>query len=194
MRHSVFTLEVCARFDQRRELLGALRAIAGEAPAEVSRGEAWFRHRSAATILTTHFDVLERGCWDYFDDEARARATFDDWCAPILKKEVPRATPSGLPDGYRETGPRYLTFTFVYLLAYGSPSDLAMREACAIPEPSLWTRRTFRKLLAAVSALSFASVKSDAMYMAPRDEEWGLTTEDLAAATYEYLRPIVEGL
>ena len=36
--------------------------------------------------------------------------------------------------------------------------------------------------------LSFASVKGDAMYMAPRDRDWGLTSSDLEAQTYHYLR------
>ena len=191
MRHSVFTLEACARFDQRRDLLTALRGLVKGQPERFTRSDAWERHQRAADVLGRNFDTIERGCWDYFDDEQRARATFDDWCAPILKREIPRRAPSGIPDGYRETGPRYLTFTFVYLLAHGSPSDLSVRSACAVPDAALWTKQTFRRLLEVVSSLSFASVQSDAMYLAPRDDEWGLTAEDLAAAKYEYLRGLV---
>jgi hypothetical protein len=190
VRHSVFTLELCARFDGRRELLAELRALVAGAPAHASRAEAWERHRSAATVLLQAFDFTERGCWDYFDDEQRANATFDDWCAPILKREVPRTAPSGFPDGYREAGPRYLTFTFVYLLARDSPSDVEVRRRCAIPDGELWTEQSFRTLLGVVSMLSFASVKSDAMYLVPRDDDWGLTPEDLAAPKYDYLRTI----
>jgi hypothetical protein len=187
VRHSVFTVEVCARLDVAPGLLDGLRPIVQEAPDRVTRDEAWQRHAAAAELLLQYGYVLERGCWEYFDDEAHAKAMFDDWCRPVLDRVAPRTAPSGSP-GYREAGPRYLLFTVVYLLARDSPSDLAVRDACDIPEPALWKKATFRQLLGAVRTLSFASVKSDAMYMVPRDADWGLTQQDLAAETYQYLR------
>ena len=76
------------------------------------------------------------------------------------------------------------------ICARDSPSDVEVRRACSIEEGNLWTRRTFRRLLGAVRSLSFASVKSDCLYMTPRDHEWGLTQTDLAEPTYHYLRPL----
>jgi hypothetical protein len=189
VRHSVFTVELCARLDVAPALLEELRPLVQLAPEQATRDEAWQRHAAAANVLLRAIDILERGCWEYFDDEAHAKAMFDDWCRPVLEREVPRQGPSGMP-GYREAGPRYLLFTFVYLLAHDSPTDLAVRDACDVPDDALWRRDTFRGLLGAVRTLSFASVKGDAMYMVPREQAWGLTQGDLAMPTYEYLRMI----
>ncbi|HEY3819484.1 MAG TPA: hypothetical protein VGL81_20080 [Polyangiaceae bacterium] len=190
MRHSVFTIEVCARFDTGPQLLDALRPLVQSAPEHVSRDEAWQRHAAAANMLLQHIDVVERGCWEYFDDEARAKWMFDDWTRPVLERKIPRQQPSGAP-GYRDAGARYLTFTMVYLLARDAPSDLELRRVCQIPEDQLWRKQTFRRLLQAVRTLSFGSVKADSMYLIPRDRDWGFTHEDLASETYNYLRPLV---
>jgi hypothetical protein len=186
--HSVFTLEVCARLDLAPQLLDALRPIVREAPDRLSREEAWRRHSAAADALLGHASVIERGCWEYFDDESTAMAMFEDWCRPVVDQVLPRTGPS--KSGYRDAGPRYLLCTVVYLLARDSPSDVQVRHACNLPEADFWTKETFRRLLGAVRSLSFASVKADAMYLAPRDHDWGLTGEDLAGETYEYLRTL----
>jgi hypothetical protein len=187
MRHSVFTVEVCARLDVAPTMLDQLRPLVQGAPERLSRDEAWRRHAAAANILLQFFDVVERGCWEYFDEQATAKAMFDDWCRPVLDHVVPRQAPSGVPT-YRDAGPRYLCFTLVYLLAYGSPSDLEVRRACNLRQEDLWKKSTFRRLLGAVRTLSFASVKGDSMYMVPRDHDWGLTSSDLEGQTYQYLR------
>jgi hypothetical protein len=189
LRHSVFTLEICARYDATPRMLDELRTILKEAPVNPTRQEAWDRHSTAADTLLRYFDAVERGCWEYFDDEQTAMAMYDEWCQPIIDEAVPRQGPSGGIGSYREdAGPRYLAFTLVYLLAYGSPSDLMVRASCEIPQADLWKRFVFRRLLAVVRNLSFASVKGDAMYMAPRDADWGFTPADLEGETYKYLR------
>ena len=191
MRHSVFVVEVCARLDVGPQLLDSLRPIVQSAPERVSRDEAWRRHSAAADVLLRFMDVIERGCWEYFDDEKLAMAMFDEWTGPVLNREIPRQEPSGVPGGYRDGGARYATFTLVYLLARDSPSDLEVRRACDIPPEDLWRKTTFRRLLSAVRSLSFASVKGDAMYLIPRDHDWGLTPSDLATEAFSYLRPLV---
>jgi hypothetical protein len=170
-------------------VLEQLRALVQGAPDRVSRDEAWRRHSDAAAVLLQHFQNIERVCWEYFDDETTAKAMFEDWCRPLVDHVAARTEPSGAPD-YRQAGPRYALFTMVYLLARDSPSDEQVREACQIDANDLWRASTFRQLLDAVRSLSFASVKSDCMYLVPRDEDWGLTPSDLSSATYQYLRPL----
>jgi hypothetical protein len=189
VRHSVFSLEVCARLDMAPTLLEELRPIVRSAPEHVTRDEAWGRHAAAADVLARYIQIIERGCWEYFNEETTAMAMFDDWCRPLLDGGAPRQEPSG-NTGYRDASPRYLLFTVVYLLARDSPSDLAVRSACDIPEMGLWTKATFWNLLGAVRSLSFASVKADAIYLVPRDQGWGLTQADLASETYAYLRAL----
>ena len=160
------------------------------APENVTRDEAWRRHAAAADVLLRNIEVIERGCWEYFDDEAQAKWMFDDWTRPVLERQIPRQEPSGAP-GYRDAGARYLTFTMVYLLARDSPSDLELRRTCQIPDEELWRKSTFRRLLQGVRTLSFGSVKADSMYLIPRDQDWGFTQQDLAANTYDYLRQLI---
>jgi hypothetical protein len=192
MRHSVFTVEVCARMDLAPTLLDELRAIVQSAPERMTRSDAWGRHAAAAAAVLRWLGAVERGCWEYFDDENTAMAMFEDWCRPIVECEVPRQAPSGLP-GYRDAAPRYLAFTMVYLLARDSPSDLSVRGQCSMREADLWLRRTFASLLGVVQGLSFASVKADTMYLVPRDHDWGLTPDDLATEKYQYLRVLRDG-
>jgi hypothetical protein len=135
-------------------------------------------------------DAVERGCWEYFDDEQTAKAMFDEWCEPVIEKAVPRLGPSAGQSYRDDAGPRYMTFTVVYYLAYGSPSDLEIRRACDVPSEDLWKRATFENLLGAARMLSFASVKGDAMYLVPRDHDWSLTRQDLASPAFEYLRAL----
>ena len=191
MRHSVFTVEVCARLDLMPQLLDQLRPLVQTAGERVTRTEAWQRHANAAECLLGAMDVVERGCWEYFDEESTAMQMFDDWCRPVLDKEIPRLGPSGIPS-YRDAGPRYVLFTVVYLLARDSPSDVEVRRACDVPPEDLWRKRTFRRHLGTMKKLSFASVKADSMYMVPRDHDWGLTTEDLATERYAYLRTLAQ--
>jgi hypothetical protein len=39
-----------------------------------------------------------------------------------------------------------------------------------------------------MGVINFASVKSDIMYLLPRDDDWGLTVDDLAQEKFHYLR------
>jgi hypothetical protein len=190
VRHSVFTIEVCARVDASPRLQDELLPIVQNAPEQLSRDEAWERHANAAESILRYFDSVERGCWEYFDDETLAKAMFDEWCRPVLEQDVPRQGPSGGASYRDEAGPRYMTFTLVYLLAYGSPSDLEVRATCDIPERALWKRDSFRRLLGAVRMLSFASVKGDSMYLIPRDRSWALTELDLEGPNFQYLRKL----
>jgi hypothetical protein len=112
------------------------------------------------------------------------------WRDGMLTEEGVRPGPSGAPDPYRPE-PRYMTFTMALLLAQNSPADMAMRQLCNIPQPMLWNRSTFARILQGMRIVSFASVKSDVLYLIPGDDAWGLTLQDLSEPKFEYLRPIV---
>ena len=82
----------------------------------------WKRFEAA---LLAHLNVVERGCWDYFEDHERAEKDFKMWLGGMTTEEGARQQPSGRPDPYRGE-PRYLTFTMTFLLVRPSPSDTAM--------------------------------------------------------------------
>lgn len=189
MKHTVFAFEVCARFEAGGRLHNELRRLVTTATAQPSLQQKWAYYRDAVRELLVALPLFERGCWDYFDDDAKARASFDQWVGGMVTEEGARPEPSG-DDPYRGT-PRYLTWTMAFLMIEGSPTDLAMRRLCDVPERDLWKRQTFHRLLSGLGVLNFASIKSDVAYLIPRDVGWGLTAQDLAHAKFEYLRPLV---
>lgn len=186
---SLLALEICARFEPGGRLHEGLRRLLTDAPASPTLQEKWLFYRQAISELLVALPLFDRGCWDYFEDDAVARASYDQWVAGMVTEEGARPQPSG-DDPYRGSA-RYLTFTMAFLLVKGTPTDAAVRRLCDIPEGRLWHRRTFEHILSGLGVLSFASVKSDVAYLIPRDVGWGLTLEDLADARFQYLRPIV---
>ena len=188
MIHSIFALEVCMPLDPI--LHRALRGLIVDGTEAASFQEKWSLYRRVADILMGHLERVERGCWDYFDDDARALRDFDMWVKGMTTKEGARTEPSGQADPYRGTA-RYMTVTMAFLLVNNSPTDLAISSLCNIPEPDLWKRATFARILNGLGAVSFASVKSDTLYVIPGDDGWGLTIEDLGEPKFEYLRNVV---
>ena len=187
MDHSVFAIEVCLRADAAPGLVATLRERIKAHPVAASRDAKWRFYRDCADDLLANLSIVERGCWDFFDDDKRARRDYDMWVGGMTTREGARESPSGASNPYRPE-PRYLTFTMSFLLQQGSPSERALAAACEIPEAMLWQRATFAKLLGDMRMMSFASIRSDVVYLIPRDEGWELTAQDLADPKFEYLR------
>jgi hypothetical protein len=189
MSKSIFAIEIAARIDRAPGLLPILReAVAGQGP-QMGLQQKWDTYKRASDALVGHLGHIERGCWDYFDDDARADSEFASWLSGMTTEEGARAHPSGRPDPYRGE-PRYLTFTMAFLLVRPSKTDDAVRQLCDIPETHYWRRDVFARILGGLGVVSFASVKSDVMYLIPRDDDWGLTSDDLAKPQFGYLRRI----
>lgn len=187
MLHSVFALELALRMDVATGLLDALRGFVKSQPVAVGLQQKWSVYRQASLLLAQNLQFAERGCWDYFDDDAKARRDFDMWCGGMITEEGARKSPSGVVGPYRGE-PRYLTFTMAFLLVQGTPTDIALRGLCNIPKDRLWQRQTLSRILNGMGVINFASVKGDVMYLIPRDGDWGLTADDLTAKKFEYLR------
>jgi hypothetical protein len=189
MKHSVFALEVAARFEPGGRLHTELHRLLTSSPVNPTLQQKWLFYKHAVQELLVAMPLFHRGCWDYFDDDAKAKASYDQWVAGMVTEEGARPQPSG-DDPYRGSS-RYLTFTMAFLIVNGSPTDDAVRDLCNIPEDRLWQRQTFQQILAGLGVLNFASIKSDVAYLIPRDTGWGLTDEDLAHQKFNYLRPVV---
>jgi hypothetical protein len=186
---SIFAIELCARFDRAPDLVATLRSTITDHPQAVGLQQKWALYRRATEALLAHSGMIERGCWDYFDDTKKAGKDFSMWLKGMTTEEGSRRGPSGQPDPYRGD-PRYLTFTMAFLLVRPSPTDDAVSRLCNIPEPDLWRRSTFERILSGMGVINFASVKTDVMYLIPRDEDWGLTVDDLREQKFEYLRSV----
>jgi hypothetical protein len=187
MSSSIFSIEVAARLDRAPNLLSVLRSAIQEQPDAVGLHQKWQLYKRASDALLGNLGIIERGCWDYFDNDQRAEKDFKMWLGGMTTEEGARTMPSGTPDPYRGE-PRYLTFTMTFLLVAESPTDQAMRQLCNIPETHLWRRDVFARILGGLGIVNFASVKSDVMYLIPRDDDWGLTVDDLMQEKFHYLR------
>ncbi|APR77203.1 Hypothetical protein A7982_02550 [Minicystis rosea] len=190
MEHTIFAIEICARLVPESPLRAGLAQLINDAPYEMSLHQKWTQYSRAAQLLFDNLSLAERGCWDYYNDDARAKRDFDMWSKGMITKEGVRPGPSGSSTPYRgET--RFLTLTMALLLVQDSPSCQTLRRVCDVPQANLWKRDTFARVLRGIGHVSFASVKGDVMYLIPRDDGWGLTAQDLQHPKFEYLREIV---
>jgi len=189
VQHSLFALEVCARMDLAPSI-GGLREVIARHPVETGHMDKWNMYRHCVELVLANLAYVERGCWDFFDDDARALGDYEGWCQGMLAEETARAAPSGRGEP-RLGDVRYLTFTMAFLLVQGSECERALARLTAIPEAQLWQRATFAKILKGLGVLNFASVKSDVLYLIPRDDGWGLTPSDLGQPKFAYLRRLV---
>lgn len=189
MLTSIFALELCLKLIPGSPLRPALQQLILTHPERAGHGHRSLLYRHVTDALLTNLTLADRGCWDYFDDHERATNDFAMWTNGMLTEEGARKAPSGTPDPYRPE-PRYMTFTMAMLFVQGSPTDLAVRRLCDIPQQALWNRSSFGRILQGLRAVSFASVVTDVLYLIPGDDAWGLTLQDLAEPKFEYLRQI----
>lgn len=189
MPSSFFSLELCLRIEPGSTLLSDLRSVIVKPSASASFQEKWECARRVSTLLLGELHHAERGCWEYFDDEAKSKELWADWSKVVETKQGARSSPSGPIDPYRGAV-RYMTVTMAYLLVRDSPTDQHLRMICDVPESRLWMRTTFDGILSAIPRMSFASIRGDTLYMIPGDDEWGLTADDLADPKFNYLRRI----
>lgn len=189
MRHAIFAVELCLPMTPGDGLQGQLKQMITEQPVMIRPGHKWQFYRRVSQLLIERVPQAVSGCWDFFDDDARALSDHEMWFNGMNTREGSRRAPSGAGDPFRGDG-RYLTFTVSLLLDANSPSALQLAKHCAIDANSLWKRATFAHILQALSYVSYSSVKSDVVYLIPRDDGWGLTGSDLREEKFKYLRQI----
>jgi hypothetical protein len=188
MRLSIFAIELCVRLVPHSDLRRELKRLVLSHPAASGVREKSELLRRACELLVGGEELFEMGCWDFFDDDARARRDYEMWSNGMITEEGSRKEPSGDPERWGE--PRYMTFTIAMLLVQGSASERLLAKTCAIPPADLWKKASFLTILRALPSVDYGSVKSDVLYLIPGEEDWGLTPEDLKAPKFDYLRKI----
>ena len=190
MQLSIFALEVCLALDES-PAHRSLRVLMASLDERMSVTDKWQFYQSLSHELQKNIGSLRRGCWDYFDDDDRARRDYKGW-ADTLQEPTGIARETAPADPYREASPAYFfTVTTAFLLVKNSDCDRAIGSLLEIPDVDLWKRLTFLRVLEAMGTLNFASVQSDTVYLIPRDAERALTEEDLAHASFDYLRSVI---
>ena len=97
---SIFAMELCYRFDPA--LHAILRDHATAQPAALGLHEKWVAYRNAESDLLANLDRVDRGCWDYFNDDTRAKSDFQMWVGGMTTDETARTSPSSI--AYRLPG------------------------------------------------------------------------------------------
>jgi hypothetical protein len=180
-------MELCYKFDPG--LHAILREHATAQPAALGLHEKWVAYRNCEADLLANLDRVDRGCWDYFNDDERAKSDFEMWVRGMTTDETARTAPAPAVDPYRDD-PRYMTFTMALLIAQDTPTDRALFQLCNVPQDKLWEKAVFTRILQGLGIVNFASVKGDVMYVIPRDEGYSLTTDDMSNEKFAYLRPL----
>lgn len=186
---SIFALEMCLAFSPGlHQLLHGLMAESTQRA--LSLQEKWSLYDRASRCLHAHHAAWHSGCWDFFDDDMKARADFNMWVNGMMSLEGARPTPSPAADPYRGDA-RFLTFTMAVLLVNGTASERQLAASLEIPQARLWTRDTFAHVLGATRLFNFASIEASTMYLIPNEPAYALTAEDLRHPKFKYLRQIV---
>lgn len=184
---SIFAIEICTELDGQAQAF--LKRLLTENTQILAPGQKWALYDQAARCLVSLRGKWRSGCWDFFDDDTRARGDFNMWVQGLMTEEGSRPHPSGSPDPYRGE-PRFMTFTMACLMVTGSQCERQISAACAIPPSDLWRSDTFARMLANLRFVNFVNVEGSTMYLIPGDMSYGLTSQDLEHPKFEYLRPI----
>ena len=190
MGHSILALELCLRLTEKSRLRDELHRLVASHPTATGPREKSELVKRASELLVENDYLFEMGCWDFFDDSEKALEDYQMWSNGMITEEGARTRPSGFPERYGGE-PRYMTFTIALLLATNRGTERALAKVCEIPQDSLWSKESFRRVLRGLADVDFAFVKSLVIYLIPGEEDWGLTADDLKDPKFEYLRKIV---
>jgi hypothetical protein len=188
--HSLLAVELCLRLTPDSASRTRLHQIVAQHPEASSRDAKWKMVAEATRILHGNLHQAVCGCWDFFDDDARARRDFEMWSQGMITREGARKEPHP-QTAYRGGEPLHYTFTIAILMKRGTSSERRVAGRLDIAEQALWYRATFARVLETFSLVTYASVHADVLYLIPGSEAWGLSAVDLQAPKFHYLRPIV---
>ena len=93
MPHSIFAMEVCIRLPPQSTLPAELRMLVLMAPKASTYDDKFRLYRRASDLVLANLDHVAKGCWDYFDDDARAQRDYKMWVDGMLTEEGARTMP-----------------------------------------------------------------------------------------------------
>ncbi|MBL8685397.1 MAG: hypothetical protein JNK05_39830 [Myxococcales bacterium] len=193
VQHAIFAMELCLPLTGVSGTHSTLVSMLREYPLQSTADEKWHFYERVRQLLLSELPHAYKGCWDFFNEDARAKSDFEMWTNGMLTREGARSGPSGRPEGDPFRGganSRFMTVTIAWLMVQSMPSTIDLSMTCNIPESALWHRSSFGYILSRMGRVQFSAVKSDVFYVIPGDDAWGLTVEDLQLEKFHYLRPI----
>jgi hypothetical protein len=175
----------CFGEDTLRARLQALMSeerVQGETVEEKRR----FLKRLVALLLEVE-PYWTYGYWDYKTKAKEAVAEYQGWVSEIEASIATEAEELGATvDGLHRTqvSKQYVVVTVLFLL------DSAYAPAEVDNEDDFFKRGTFHELVSNLSAINPHSIRADATYVMPGNQEDGFSDDDLADEGWAYLRPL----
>lgn len=190
----LFAIQVLLALQTTGQLRRQLHEWIKSGPPEAGYHDVWNFWRVAASYLVGWQHQFEYGVWDYFEDTARSQREYEQWNkGTIIDAQEAMQEQKGMPmHPYRPAvGERFMFVTMLFMLQPGGRADRTVCELCRIPEPMMWTKATFGRLISALPNLNYPSVRSHAIYVRPGMDEAGVSREELQDPRYAYLRKLV---
>jgi hypothetical protein len=184
MASSLFALEVFIPIAPGNALRANLHQTIALAPQAVTYEQKRRFYEGLTQLLVPAAPWFVWGNWDYTNEHAEAEAEYDTWCHGTVRDA--RARPLPTP-GVQPTDQRYMFATIALLLDRGGTCDQMLEHATTLPPDRLWLKQTFAMLLGLVPRLNFVSVKGDAAFLCPGQDEHGLSAAEIQTEKFAYL-------
>ncbi len=192
MPFTFFAVQIAIRAFHKDPLRARLHQAISRAPREQTLFEKRTFWKEISALVNEAMPVFEYGFWDLVRG-GNAQEEFETWCSEIegsLATEGQEMGGAADEVNRLSADKKYLLVSMLLLVERGSNSDLTLGDRCDLPESEYWSRQTLARLVATIPLLNFATVRADAVYLVPGNEEDGLSDDDLHAGGYEYLKPL----
>lgn len=155
--------------------------------------------KSLAGMMAENFYAAEYGFWDS-SEGAKASEDFDQWVAEITAGLATEdaETVDADDEGYIEpdidrisSDKNYIAVTALMLIERSAANEAFYKRLSSLDESLYYDKETFRRLLDLFSMIDYEHVVADAIFLAPGNDEDGLSWEDIHGEGWQYLRPIL---
>ncbi len=193
MDYTFLAIQVVIRTYPGDNFRARLHEVLASSPAEQSIADKRIFYKRYTGLLLEQMPHFEMGFWDYIPRPQEAEQEFDKWCSEIEGSMATEREETGETHDEvtrLESRKDYIVTTMVFLLQRGGNADITVAERADIPEHQCNLRSTYAHLLETIPMMSFASVRADAVYLVPGNDDDGFSLDDLHGGGWEYLTPL----
>lgn len=154
--------------------------------------------KNIAAMLAENFYAAEYGFWDMIDG-SKAQREFDGWVAEITASLATEEREFVEPvQGFEEPDidrisckKDYIAVTVLLLIERSLANETFYKHISSLGEDLYYDKETFRRLLDLYGMIDYVNVIGDAVFVAPGNEDDGLSWEDIHGEGWQYLKPIL---
>jgi hypothetical protein len=190
MDYSFFGIQVVIAAHPKDQLRRRLHDLLAETDHEQTPDEKRSFYKRFCALVNESMPVFELGFWDLLRSR-NAEDEFETWCSEIEGSMATEAEELGTEadEVYRlSTDKDYIIVTLLFLMVRDGAADRTVGRRADVPEAEWNTRQTFAQLIATAPLLDFETVRADAVYLMPGNDDDGISSDDLYGGDYKYLR------